>query len=61
MNWSHSIIAFFGGCTRAHPPGVAPEASVECFDSSEVFSALYQGMLLHLSHHDVFCPVLFEV
>jgi hypothetical protein len=24
-----------GGCTRAHPPGVAPEAS-EWFDSSEV-------------------------
>jgi hypothetical protein len=34
---------------------------VECFDSSEVFSALYRGMLLHLSHHDVFCPLLFEV
>jgi hypothetical protein len=25
-----------GGCTRAHPPGVAPEASEEWFDSSEV-------------------------
>jgi hypothetical protein len=24
------------GCARAHPPGVAPEASEECFDSSEV-------------------------
>jgi hypothetical protein len=30
---------------RAHPPGVAPETSVECFDSSEVFSALYRGVL----------------
>jgi hypothetical protein len=25
-----------GGCARAHPPGVAPEASEEWFDSSEV-------------------------
>jgi hypothetical protein len=58
MNWSRSVVAFFGGCARAHPPGVAPEASVECFDSSEVFSALYLGMLLH---HDVFCPLSFEV
>jgi hypothetical protein len=26
----------FGGCARAHPPGVAPEASEEWSDSSEV-------------------------
>jgi hypothetical protein len=25
-----------GGCARAHPPGVAPEASEEWFDSFEV-------------------------
>ena len=25
-----------GGCARAHPLGVAPEASEECFDSFEV-------------------------
>jgi hypothetical protein len=25
-----------GGCARAHPPGVAPEAWEEWFDSSEV-------------------------
>jgi hypothetical protein len=25
-----------GGCARAHPPGVAPEASEEWFDSSKV-------------------------
>jgi hypothetical protein len=31
---------------------------VECFDSFEVFSALYRGMLLH---RDVFCPLSFEV
>jgi hypothetical protein len=27
-----------GGCARAHPPGVAPEASEECFDSFEVLA-----------------------
>ena len=26
----------FRGCARAHPPGVAPEASEEWFDSFEV-------------------------
>jgi hypothetical protein len=31
---------------------------VECFDSSEVFSVLYRGMLLY---HDVFCPLLSKV
>jgi hypothetical protein len=31
-----SVIFRSGGCTRAHPPGVAPEASEEWFDSSEV-------------------------
>jgi hypothetical protein len=29
-------LACSGGCARAHPPGVAPEASEEWFDSSEV-------------------------
>jgi hypothetical protein len=45
MNWSRSVVAFSGGCVRAHPPGVAPEASVECFDSSEVFCIFYRGVL----------------
>jgi hypothetical protein len=58
MNWSRSVIAFSGGCARAHPPGVAPEASVECFDSSEVFCSFYRGML---SYRGVFCPFSFEV
>jgi hypothetical protein len=58
MNWSRSVVAFFGGCARAHLSGVAPEASVECFDSTEVFSMLYRGMLLY---RDVFCPLSFEV
>jgi hypothetical protein len=30
------VIFCSGGCARAHPPGVAPEASKEWFDSSEV-------------------------
>ena len=31
-----SVTFCSGGCMRAHPPGVAPEASEEWFDSSEV-------------------------
>jgi hypothetical protein len=31
-----SVTFCSGGCVRAHPPGVAPEASEEWFDSSEV-------------------------
>jgi hypothetical protein len=58
MNWSRSVVAFSGGCARAHPPGVAPEASVECLDSSEVFYTFYRGILLYCG---VFCPFLFEV
>jgi hypothetical protein len=31
------LVTFFsGGCARAHPSGVAPEASEEWFDSSQV-------------------------
>jgi hypothetical protein len=33
-----SVILCSGGCARAHPPGVAPEASKEWFDSSEVLT-----------------------
>jgi hypothetical protein len=33
---SFSVAFRSGGCARAHPPGVAPEASEEWFDSSEV-------------------------
>jgi hypothetical protein len=35
-----SIIFCSGWCARAHPPGVAPEASEEWFDSSEVLIPL---------------------
>jgi hypothetical protein len=31
-----SVMLCSGGCARAHPPGVASEASEEWFDSSEV-------------------------
>jgi hypothetical protein len=31
-----SVTFCSGGCARAHPPGVAPEASEEWLDSSEV-------------------------
>jgi hypothetical protein len=41
MNWSRSVAVFSGGGARAHPPGVASEASVECLDSSEVFFTFY--------------------
>jgi hypothetical protein len=30
MNWGRSVIVFSSGGARAHPPSVAPEASVEC-------------------------------
>jgi hypothetical protein len=33
-----SVVFRSGGCTRAHPPGVAPEASEEWFDSFEVLA-----------------------
>jgi hypothetical protein len=46
MNWSRSVVVFSGGGARAHPPGVAPEASVECLDSSEVFYMFYWGIVL---------------
>jgi hypothetical protein len=35
-DWPFLVAFHSGGCARAHPPGVAPEASEEWFDSSEV-------------------------
>jgi hypothetical protein len=58
MNWSHSVVVFSGGGARANPPGVAPEASVEYLDSSEVFYAFYWGMV---SNCGVIRVLLFEV
>jgi hypothetical protein len=42
-------MVFSDGGTRVHPPGVAPEASVEYLDSSEVFYAFYWGMVSNCS------------
>ena len=47
-DWPFSVILCSGVCARAHPPGVAPEASEEWFDSSEVlvpFVTSRAGML----------------
>jgi hypothetical protein len=43
QNWSRGVVIFSGGGARAHPPGVAPEASVEYGDSSEVLFAFDWG------------------
>jgi hypothetical protein len=37
-DWSFLVAFCSDGCTRAHPSGVAPEASEEWFDSSEVLT-----------------------
>jgi hypothetical protein len=35
-DWPFLVVFYSDGCARAHPSGVAPEASEEWFDSSEV-------------------------
>jgi hypothetical protein len=47
-------MVFSGGGVRAHSSGVAPEASVEYLDSSEVFYAFYWGMVSNCSVIRVF-------
>jgi hypothetical protein len=42
---------FSGGCARAHPPGVAPEASEEWFDSFEVLMHFAMLRLVWLFPH----------
>jgi hypothetical protein len=39
-DWPLSVVFCSNGCARVHPSGIAPEASEEWFDSSEVFNAL---------------------
>jgi hypothetical protein len=46
-----SVILCSGGCARAHPPGVAPEASEEWFDSSEVLMLFVMPRLAWLFPH----------
>jgi hypothetical protein len=38
-----SVMLCSGGCARAHPPGVAPEASEEWFYSSEVLILFFDA------------------
>jgi hypothetical protein len=37
-DWPFSVAFCSGGCARAHPPGVAPKASEEWFNSFEVLA-----------------------
>jgi hypothetical protein len=48
-----SVIFCFGGCARAHPPGVAPEASEELFDSSEVLMPFVMPWPVRLFPHAI--------
>jgi hypothetical protein len=43
----------FWGCARAHPPGVAPEASEEWFDSSEVLMSFVMPWPVWLFPHAI--------
>jgi hypothetical protein len=42
-----------GGCARAHPPGVAPKASEEWFDSSKVLMFFVMPRLVWLFPHAI--------
>jgi hypothetical protein len=42
-----------GGCARAHPPGVAPEAPEEWFDSSEVLVSFVMPRPVWLFPHAI--------
>jgi hypothetical protein len=46
-----SVAFCSGGCARAHPLGVAPEASEEWFDSSEVLMPRAMLRLVWLFPH----------
>jgi hypothetical protein len=48
-----SVIFCSGGCARAHLPGVAPEASEEWFDSSEVLAPFAMPRLVWLFPHAI--------
>jgi hypothetical protein len=52
LAWRLFSVAFCsGGCARAHPPGVAPEASEEWFDSFEVLKRFAMLRLVWLFPH----------
>jgi hypothetical protein len=46
-----SVTLCSGGCARAHPPGVAPEASEEWFDSFEVLMPFVMPQPVWLFSH----------
>jgi hypothetical protein len=46
-----SVAFSSGGCARAHPPGLAPEASEEWFDSSEVLARFMMPRSVWLFSH----------
>jgi hypothetical protein len=46
-----SVAFCSGGCARAHPPGVAPEASEEWFDSFEVLMPFVMARPVWLFPH----------
>jgi hypothetical protein len=48
-----SVTFCSGGCMRAHPPGVAPEASEEWFDSSEVLAPFVMPRSVWLFPHAI--------
>jgi hypothetical protein len=48
-----SVIFCSGGCARAHLLGVAPEASEEWFDSSEVLMPFAMPWLVWLFPHAI--------
>jgi hypothetical protein len=48
-----SVTFCSSGCARAHPPGVAPEASEEWFDSSEVLMPFVMPRSVWLFPHAI--------
>jgi hypothetical protein len=48
-----SVTFCSGGCARAHPPGVAPEALEEWFDSSEVLMPFVMPRSVWLFPHAI--------
>jgi hypothetical protein len=48
-----SVIFYSGGCARVHPPGVAPEASEEWFDSFEALMPFVMPWPVRLFPHAI--------
>jgi hypothetical protein len=52
-DWPFSVTFCSSGCARAHLPGVAPEASEEWFDSSEVLMSFVMPRPVWLFPHAI--------